>query len=105
MQAEGATSFLPQSDRRVDSRRRLAGREHAAAAKPTAGPGPGTPPPPERPPTALHGSAIDHPFRNPIPAKLTTLWSSIFHCSYFNSSPRAFGAVFKNRSEERRVGK
>src|ERR1035441_5969579 len=45
--------------------------------------------------TALHGCAIDHPFRNPIPAKLNTLWSSIFHCSYFNSSPRAFGAVLK----------
>ena len=35
-------------------------------------------------------------FWNCMPAKLTTLFSSMFHCSYCNNSPRAFGAVFKN---------
>ena len=39
-------------------------------------------------------SAYD--FRNAIPAKLTTLRSSMFHCSYRSSSPRAFGAAFRN---------
>src|ERR1035437_6874267 len=37
-----------------------------------------------------------HAFRKPMPAKLTTLLTSMFHCSYFSSSPRAFGAVFRN---------
>src|ERR1035437_2225240 len=44
----------------------------------------------------LKSHEAPHPFLNPIPAKLTTLFSSMFHCSYFSSSPRAFGAVFKN---------
>ena len=33
---------------------------------------------------------------NDIPAKLTTLCSSMFHCSYCSSSPRRFGIDFRN---------
>src|SRR5262249_25711168 len=33
---------------------------------------------------------------NDIPAELTTLCSSIFHCSYFSSSPRTFGIDRRN---------
>ncbi len=35
-------------------------------------------------------------FENAIPAKLTTLRSSMFHCSYRSNSPRAFGALSGN---------
>ena len=31
-----------------------------------------------------------------MPAKLTTLSGSMFHCSYLRSSPRMPGTVFKN---------
>ena len=33
---------------------------------------------------------------NEIPAKLTTLCSSMFHCSYRCNVPRACGTAFKN---------
>ena len=35
-------------------------------------------------------------FENAIPAKLTTLRSSMFHCSYRSNSPCAFPAAFRN---------
>ena len=45
---------------------------------------------------STHLSSKRRPHRNDMPAKLTTLCGSMFHCSYRSTVPRACGIAFRN---------